>query len=356
MSSPTTGNEVTTTDYTIIGAGLSGLTAAYYLNERFDLQSTMIEARDRVGGRINTSQSVDLGATWFGSDHDNLLNLLEELGVEPFPQYQHGKGIFIHSAAEPPHYFNTDENSSSTYRITGGSSRLIDKLKKQCQPKIELGLKVRKIADKNTFIEITTDKKIYRTEKVIVTIPPQLVAQTIGFVPSLSDELTGTMESTHTWMSNAIKVGLTFESPFWRKKDLSGTLIAPNGPVIELYDHSERDESRYALMGFANEALRIHSAEKRKQKILAFLSSHFGDGIYDFQTYTEKDWLDDSFTSTSLSQSIYMHPDYGNAAWEKSYMNGKLLFSGSETSSTFGGYMEGAVAAGKRAVAFINSG
>lgn len=339
-------------DTIIIGAGLSGLSTAHYLKQH-KIEPLILEARSTIGGRIKTNNSIDLGGTWLGSEHYHLQELLDELNISIFPQYQTGKGIFIHSAAEPPHYFNTDENSSSTFRINGGSGRLIDTLARKAQPTIELEQVVEKICDKGDFIKVVTNKCQYRADKVVVTVPPQLVSETIGFNPSLPESLTNAMQSTHTWMSNAIKVGLTFKSPFWREQNLSGTLIAPNGPVIELYDHSNRQGSVLSLMGFANEALREHPPEKRKRMIVEFLVTHFGEDVNNYLTYREKDWLSDSFTAGSLSKSIYMHPDYGNPVWEKRYMNGKLLFSGSETSSAFGGYMEGAVAAGKRAAEFL---
>jgi len=63
----------------IIGAGMSGLTAAHWLSEKsYDV--TIFEARDRIGGRIWTSRdlgaAVDLGASWIhGPDGNPLTDL-----------------------------------------------------------------------------------------------------------------------------------------------------------------------------------------------------------------------------------------------------------------------------------------
>ncbi|CAN5636900.1 FAD-dependent oxidoreductase [soil metagenome] len=69
----------------VIGAGFSGLAAARRLTDA-GLRVTVLEARDRIGGRTNTDMSlgvpVDLGASWIHGTEDNPLTALaEELGA-----------------------------------------------------------------------------------------------------------------------------------------------------------------------------------------------------------------------------------------------------------------------------------
>ncbi|MEM7242018.1 MAG: FAD-dependent oxidoreductase [Pseudomonadota bacterium] len=65
----------------IVGAGVSGLTAALWLSEEgYDV--TVFEARDRIGGRVWTDHRLgvplDLGASWIhGTDGNPLTNLAE---------------------------------------------------------------------------------------------------------------------------------------------------------------------------------------------------------------------------------------------------------------------------------------
>ena len=71
-----------TSDIVIIGAGLTGLALAYYLKDQ-NLSVSIVEARDRIGGRIHTRYgdevaSTELGATWLGTKHDALTRLLEQ--------------------------------------------------------------------------------------------------------------------------------------------------------------------------------------------------------------------------------------------------------------------------------------
>jgi len=74
----------------VVGAGLSGLAAAAQLVTRGFTNVRVIEARDRIGGRIHTDRSTghafDLGAAWvqYSTDPTNpLLGILNQLGVEP---------------------------------------------------------------------------------------------------------------------------------------------------------------------------------------------------------------------------------------------------------------------------------
>lgn len=73
---------------TIIGAGISGLSAAYYL-KKAGINADIFEGSFRVGGRMFTYQNVfdkkistDLGGEFIDTNHLSLINLAKELGVE----------------------------------------------------------------------------------------------------------------------------------------------------------------------------------------------------------------------------------------------------------------------------------
>jgi monoamine oxidase len=338
--------------YIVVGAGLSGLTTGLELLKLGETDFIILEARDRIGGRIKSENGIDFGPTWFQNFHPHLLSLIDELKINHFEQFSAGTSILVHSNSLPSHKFKINPDDPSANRIQGGTIALIESMKNILSDKILTNTEVRSITDSEAHLKLETSQFEYQCRKLILTLPPKLASR-INYSPKLDDNVLAVMEDTHTWMSSSIKVGLTFDFPFWRNKNLSGTLISQISPVTELYDHSNDEGTEYSLMGFVNEGMRNETAENRKIKILKYLEKHLGKEINDHTSYLEKDWSTDPFTSTKNPESINVHPQYGNSLFQKPYLNGKLVFSGSETSPVYGGYLEGAVYSGLNAVKIL---
>ncbi len=87
------------TEVVIIGAGFAGLAAARAL-ARAGRAAIVLEARDRVGGRVYTAEApggpwVDLGGQWAGPTQHHLLALLAEQGARTFPTWTAGDNLVL---------------------------------------------------------------------------------------------------------------------------------------------------------------------------------------------------------------------------------------------------------------------
>jgi monoamine oxidase len=81
-------------DVIVVGAGLAGLTAASRL-ERAGCAVVMLEARDRVGGRVLNAQLddglvIDVGGQFVGPTQRHVLGIAAELGVPTCPIFTAG--------------------------------------------------------------------------------------------------------------------------------------------------------------------------------------------------------------------------------------------------------------------------
>lgn len=342
----------------ILGGGLSGLATAYFL-ENEGYSCTILEARDRLGGRIHTRRNngeapIEMGATWLGKKHTHLINLLKKLDIDIFEQFMGEKAYYEYISTSPPQLVQLPENEEPTYRISGGSDHLINVLRKQLDHSdIHLNQPVHSIEKRDDLLITKTDDHQSESDFVVSTLPPKLFNEQISVTPSLPPALTQKASQTHTWMAESIKVGLTYEHPFWRDSGTSGTIMSNVGPITEMYDHSDEEGSRFALKGFLNEAYHSLSRKERLELTLDQLEKYYGSQSQDFTSYQEVVWKNEPYTHAEYDQHIIPHQHNGDPVFQKSYLDDRLLISGSETASEFPGYMDGAVESAHHAVSKI---
>src|SRR5690349_24568017 len=94
---PTMGEQLEV-DVCVVGAGYAGLTAARRLVQA-GKSVAILEARDRVGGRIWTERvgdlPIDRGGAWFAPYHDRSLALAAEMGVATYKTYVAGSHLLV---------------------------------------------------------------------------------------------------------------------------------------------------------------------------------------------------------------------------------------------------------------------
>lgn len=332
----------------IIGAGLSGLTIAYLLKKQ-NTPFLILEAQASPGGRVHTITGksgvpIDLGATWFSEQHPQLLQLLEELGLEIFPQHTAGKAIFQTHSFQPPQIFDIPEGQESSYRLKGGTSALIKKMiQKIGSENIKTNIRITHIKDQGAYIELTDSTgATYSGKKVITTVPPQILRKTIQFDPLLPETLHTLLGQVQTWMSGSVKFALEYEKPFWREHGFSGTLFSQASLAAEVYDHSNAENTRHALMGFLNGSAVNYALPEREEMIRNQMTLLFGAIATAPLAYHEKIW-DNEYVAIPDARTLLAHQNNGHPLLLKAYMENKFFLAGTETSEIHPGYLEGAV-------------
>jgi monoamine oxidase len=243
----------------IIGAGVCGLSAAKKLSEK-GVSVTVLEGRDRIGGRIQTDRSlgaaVDLGATWIHGPNGNPVSALADKArlkrVETDDEYViRGKnGSKVWPIFAPNWLFEVMEmtptgtgldqlNLKETERqfkefgygypgkdvlFPNGYEDILGVLAGEYE--IELSTKVTQIAYSDKGVEVGSElneTKYY--DAVLITVPlGVLKKKIISFSPELSQERLHAV--ARMGMGTLDKVYLKFEEPFWDKD--ATTILTPD--------------------------------------------------------------------------------------------------------------------------------
>ncbi|MGP9690555.1 flavin monoamine oxidase family protein [Psychrobacter sp. AOP30-A2-5] len=373
----------------IVGGGLSGLYAAFLLEQK-GIDYILLEARDRLGGRIAVAKSsvdqnasrqsvdneksndgFDLGPSWFWPEYQpQLSSLIEMLSLPRFAQFEDGDMMVERAADKLPIRTQGYQSSPPSMRLVGGMAALIDALYARLNPaRIITGQIVKHVtktercisiesecsAEQMTAGQITT----YQAQHVLLALPPRLAANNIKFEPALPQPLIKEWQETATWMAPHAKYVAVYDSPFWRNQGLSGSARSAIGPLTEIHDAS-LVEGEGALFGFFGVPAYVRqsvSEMELKAHSRAQLVRLFGAQAETPTAEYLKDWAQDSLTATPADASgagqhaVAPTAKPNTGAWQNC-----LTGSASEWSEAFPGYIAGAIDAANKAVQGLDLG
>jgi monoamine oxidase len=268
----------------------------------------------------------------------------------------HGDALFEAESANLPQRFQIPKNQEISFRIVGGTIDILNKLRATLNAdEIELNQKVTQIDDEETTLKVTTKTSTFIADFVISTIPPQVLVNSVHFSSDLNSTFKQIANNTHTWMKDSIKFALVYKTPFWKELGLSGVGFSNVGPFTEIYDHSNFENTHFALMGFLNSGLSNETKEYKEEKIREQLSKFFGEKGKNYLSYEEKVWSNDQNLNFKNDTFIPPHFNNGHAIYQQEFLNGKFIVAGSETSPKYGGYMEGAICRGNQVLEHLKN-
>lgn len=346
----------------VVGAGLSGLVAAYELS-RAGHDVTVLEARERVGGRVLTlraafapGHSAEAGAARIPPEHDLTLGYARHFGLE-LDRFYPETGFFLgfHRRARttiPPASFLSER--PDFVKIRGGSDRLPIALAADLGGRVVTASPVTEIVVGSTVRTTTSDGQSYESAKVLVTVPVPLLSS-IRFSPALSPAKTDAMNGGFHYQS-ATRVFVRFRTRFWEAEDLNGwgttdwpeelwhpTWDAP-GPegVLLTYVRGSRANELDEL----DRDARVARVLGHWEEFLPGASGHFASGTS--HSWQRDPWSRSAWASPTPTQDIELGSELARP-------EGPLHFAGEHISGARG-WMNGAIESGLRATMEMHRG
>jgi monoamine oxidase len=262
-------------DVIVIGAGVAGLTAARELQKK-GLEVLVLEARDRIGGRIHTTRPrgwpthVEAGAEFVHGRPPHLLKLIDELNemdgehyaeelmpadqlwgeaLEKLDKLPSGKEMSIEAALQSPQFvkqttpaerqlqrdflegFNAAridqasvkaiaQQDEAAARIHGdraarprrGYDEVPNKLSKGL--KIQLRQPVQEVVLHKNRVEVITGSATWSAARALITVPLDLLQrETVRFTPPLPKWKLLSIRKLA--MGPVVKIALLFDKPEW---------------------------------------------------------------------------------------------------------------------------------------------
>jgi monoamine oxidase len=249
--------------------------------------------------------------------------------------------------------FNTRMGAQQD-RFVGGSQlvtmRVAAKLGKK---RVLLKRRVKRIVQSGHGVVVHTKRLKVRAKRAIVALPPTLAGR-IDYRPDMPadrDQLTQRVPQ-----GTLTKVAVVYARPFWRDAGLTGTAVSTDGFVNATFDDSPPGGSPGVVFGFVggdqSRAFNQLSESARRSAVLAQFAQFFGPQANNPIGYLETNWAAERW---SRGCPVAIPGPGALTAYGPALRKpvGRIHWAGTETSTYWNGYMDGAVRSGERAAAEV---
>lgn len=348
----------------IIGGGLCGVALARSLH-RQGRGAALFEARSRLGGRIlstacaKSGMTIDLGPSWFWPDTQPLITrLIADLDLVDFDQHDEGIVLHLRDPDKAPEGSNVVGVHGGARRLEGGMVRLVKALAADLpRHLIYFDHVLTGLSDRSDHIALAfrvADGLVeFRAHRVVLAVPPRLVAEHIRFEPALDDATREAMRNAPTWMASQAKVVIGYDRPLWRQAGQSGNAFVTHEQAVigEIFDACDMTSGKAALGGFLalSPELRESFSVGLPMLMASQMSQVFGPDL-EAGAQSYQDWAAEPFTCSTLDRDSREaeHSHMANPLLRRALWGGKLHLGGSETARRGAGYLEGALEAARR--------
>jgi monoamine oxidase len=233
-------------------------------------------------------------------------------------------------------------------RFLGGSQLIPMRMAHSLSHVIQ-GSPVRSISQTSSGVTVRSDKLTVQAKRVIVAIPP-VMASRIHYDPDLPVERDQLMQRLP--QGTLMKAEAVYERPFWREQGLTGTTVSTEGPAYLTFDNTPPDGSPGVLFSFiGGDNLRRWSrqpADARRKAILQSFATYFGSEALNPTDYFEMNWSNETW-NRGCPVAVPGPGVYTSYGWHIREAVERIHWAGTETSTWWNGYMDGAVRSGERA-------
>jgi len=237
-----------------------------------------------------------------------------------------------------------------TWLIKGAAGQVAERLTEELSEYITLNSPVNVIEQVNDTVKVIySNGRVIAAKAVIVAIPPPL-RQRIVFRPALRPETRSFLQRNP--MGSMIKVLAIYDQAFWRSKGMSGLGIGNQKTLQFMADSSPPEGTPGVIASFvtasrAAEFQQLSPAEQRSA-VLTDLVSYLGDDAAQpnelvLQNWNHEDWMSGAFTSYVTPGAWTTYGQY----WQEPH--GRVHWAGTEASTRWRGYLEGALEAAAHA-------